>query len=389
MTDHPLLSLIIPTKDRYVYLKHLISFIDGFETDKMEVVIQDNSADNSEFIDFMKLKERPYLRYFHEPRHIPISENVDLAIAHARGEYVCFIGDDDGVLPNIIDCVKWMKKHDIDAVNPAVVIYNWPDITTTKTADISGALFYDQFSYDIREIDPEQSLLELAARGFKHIQTIPKVYQGIVKRSCMEEIFRIGGTYTPGPSPDMATAVALSFVVKKFVQIYLPVIIVGQSQHVGGGERKLKGKVKNIEDMPFLPAKAKESWDPRIPQVWCSQTVWPESASKAIQYMNKQSQVPIDYEYILAWFIQTHPMERKRAFSLSRNKAKLLFYLCYYAIGAPLMQAYTKLRNPVSNNRSQTEGRQYAVKNMNTIAEAGNYLMDTYAEFISMKSLDK
>jgi len=387
MSKLKLLSIIIPTKDRYNYLKQLVNYIDSFDTKDIELILQDNTFNNAEILDFLNQKNRTYLKYYHTKAQIPISANVDLSIKNSTGEYVCFIGDDDGVLPNIIDCVKWMKQKNIDALSPAIMIYNWPDYLDFDNEGVSAALLFDGFSFDGKMRDPLKELQALADRGFKHLHTIPKVYQGIVKRSCLDEIYKMGGTFTPGPSPDMATAVALCFVVKKFVTINVPVIFIGQSHTVGGGERNLKGAVKNIEDVPFLPPKAKDNWDKRIPKVWCSQTVWPESAIKAIQYMKGQKQIAINYEFILAWFIHTHPSQKKLAFRLSQNKIKLIGYLAYYKLGLPTLDLIAKAKF-WTNKITLIEGRENIVPGINNIEQAGNYLSKHYPNFMQMDAIN-
>ena len=383
-----ILSIVVPTKDRYKYLKHLINFIDGFSTNEIELVIQDNTFINSEIVEFLSLKHRPSLKYYHNKEQLPISLNADLAIQHSTGEYVCFIGDDDGVLPNIIDCVKWMKRKNIEALSPAITIYNWPDFLDFGKKNLSGALFYDNFSFDVEEINITKSLQKLANRGFTHIYTIPKVYQGIVKRNCLDEIYKIGKTYTPGPSPDMATAVALSFVVKKFVVINLPVILIGQCQSVGGGERALKGAVKNIDEVPFLPQNAKEYWNSRIPRVWCSQTVWPESAIKAMQYMNKESEIKINYEFILAKFIRTHQSEKKLALQLSNNRAKLSSYLIYFTIAYALIEIRSRVKSLITRKK-QNGGKNNIIRGINNIEDASNFLMSEYSTYSSIEAFNK
>lgn len=383
MTENPfLLSVVIPTKDRYKYLKKLISLIDSYNLNELELIIQDNSFDNSEIIQFLNLKPRTYLKYFYCKDSISMTENVDLAIHNSSGEYVCLLGDDDGFLPNIVNCVKWMKSNNIDALQTAVTIYNWPDFFDFEGKDTNGELHLDNFSNEINEIDCIKSLQQLSNRGFRHIYTIPKVYQGIVKRSCLDEVYKIGETYSPGPSPDMATAVALSFVVKKFITINLPVIIVGQSVHVGGGERLLKGGVKNIDDVPFLPNGAKNKWSNRIPKVWCSQTVWPESAIKAIEYMNKEKDIKINYEFILAWFIETHPEEKNMALNLSRNKVILYIYLIYYRFLAPIIYSIRRLIIFFKFNNNRIENNDNLVSDISDIEQASNYLVKRYSKII-------
>lgn len=372
----PLLSIIIPTKDRYKYLKQLICLIDSFKLERLELVLQDNTRDNSEIVDFLNDKERTFLKYFHIKESMPISNNVDLAIENSTGEYVCFIGDDDGILPNIVECVEWMKKNEIEALRPAVAIFNWPDYIDWDNEGLSGALLFDEFSFEMSEINSKSSLQALAQRGFRNIYTIPKLYQGIVKRSCLNEIYKIGKTYTPGPSPDMATAVALCFTVKKFVTINVPVILVGQCHSVGGGERTLKGMTKDIDDVPFLPKNSKIAWDERIPRVWCSQTVWPESAIKALAYMGKKNEIEINYEFILAWFVQTHPLDKRLAISLSKNKILLHFYLTYYLLNTPL----NKL-NSLFRSEKKLEGRKILVSEIENIQQASDYFLKYYASY--------
>lgn len=383
-----LLSIVVPTKDRYKYLKQLINFIDGFSTDEIELVIQDNTFNNNEILEFFSLKQRSYLKYYHNKEQLPVYLNTDLAIHHSTGEYVCFIGDDDGVLPNIVDCVKWMKRNGIEALRPAITIYNWPDYLNFGKNNLSGALLYDNFSYTFKEHNSIEELQELANSGFDHIYTIPKVYQGIVNRKCLDEIYKIGGTYSPGPSPDMANAVALSFVVKKFVAINLPVILIGQSQAVGGGERELKGGVKNIDEVPFLPKNAKENWSSRIPKVWCSKTVWPESAIKAIQYMNKEFEININYEFILARFIRTHKSEKIIAIQLSKNKAKLLYYLGQFKIERVFRTIRWRMKYFVTRKR-QFEGRDNIIRGINNIEEASDFFMKEFSDYTSIEAFNR
>ena len=103
----PLLSLVIPTKDRYYYLKYLIMLVDSFNFDDFEMVIQDNTCDNLEILKFLEGYQYSFVKYYHTKEQLSVKENSDLAILHSSGEYVCFIGDDDGITRYIVDCVKW------------------------------------------------------------------------------------------------------------------------------------------------------------------------------------------------------------------------------------------------------------------------------------------
>ena len=48
--------------------------------------------------------------------------------------------------------------------------------------------------------------------------------------------------------------------------------------------------------------------------------------------MNKESDIKINYEFILARFIHAHKSEKITAIQLSKNKSKLYFYLGHFQI---------------------------------------------------------
>ena len=100
-----LLSIVVPTKNRYYYLKFLIQLIENLHSEEIEMVIQDNSDDNKEFLEYLNLKKYNFIRYDYIEGQIPRSDNSDKGILNSTGEYICFIGDDDGVTKYIVDCV--------------------------------------------------------------------------------------------------------------------------------------------------------------------------------------------------------------------------------------------------------------------------------------------
>ena len=118
MKKEYLLSIDIPTKNRYPYLIKLLKLIESFSFKEVEVVIQDNNENNKQILDyFEEMGGKPsYVTYVWQKDPIPISLNSDYAILNSHGEYVSFIGDDDGVSKYIVDCCKWMKNNDIECV---------------------------------------------------------------------------------------------------------------------------------------------------------------------------------------------------------------------------------------------------------------------------------
>ena len=371
----PLLSIVVPTKDRYFYLEKLIELIDSFQSADIELVLQDNTADNSKILEFLSSNRHLNIRYAHKAEVIPISYNSDLAILNSTGEYVCFIGDDDGVTKYIIECVKWMRDNDIEVVVPSIVSYDWPDAYSySEFLNQSGKIVYEKFTGEIREVSALQTLYELMEQGFIHRGDLPLVYHGIVKRSVLNKIYDIGGTFFPGASPDIANGVALSLIVKNYVHVNMPIIISGASKHHAGGVKKIKNRAADIDLMTFLPPNAKKEWEKKLPKIWTGETVWAESAIKALRYMGREDLiVHVNFEYLYSTFVTFHFGIRSMAYELTSNKIYLL-----YSSSIMIIKRYINALLRMCLLKLKMKKGKCVVENVIDIIQVVSYLQEKY-----------
>ena len=299
-----LLSVVIPTKNRYKYLKHLITMIKDFQSNDIELIIHDNTADNAEILGFLSTIDYPNVSYFHVKEHLSVSQNAEQAILKSIGKYVCFIGDDDGLYPEIIDSVKEADSKGLEAFICKCVKYNWPDYIDNGRYKISGVVLEEVTKRKDGYLNVKSELNKVINDGFGTLGLLPKVYQGVVSRQLLERLYERCGTYFPGPSPDMANAVALSILTDKVYFFNRKLIITGQCKSVGGGERLLKGNLKSISDVPHLSQEDVNSWDKNLPNLWCAETIWPDSGISAMKQLDYS--YPINYTKIYARFIYRH-----------------------------------------------------------------------------------
>jgi glycosyltransferase involved in cell wall biosynthesis len=91
------------------------------------------------------------LKYIRKNDFLTVVENFQIGIDNANGEYICTIGDDDGLNPEIIELVEWAKKNNIDAVTPKFIAdYIWPDLNHEKNNSVrGGSLKIKKFSQRI------------------------------------------------------------------------------------------------------------------------------------------------------------------------------------------------------------------------------------------------
>lgn len=325
-----ILSIIIPTKNRYEYLIDSLKSIMDFDLTGIEIVIQDNSSSNKIFLDFMSSTSNNSLKYFYDKRSMPISENVDLAISNSTGEYICFIGDDDTITKNLIDTVKYMKSNKIDACNFEMSRFYWSDIEFS----VSKKPYFEYIKTDknIYQVKTKRVLMKYIKSGFQEIKMLPRIYHGILKKNVLEKIKYKTGSYNPGPSPDMANAVAASFFVQKQVFINYPLIVSGSSYKSAAG-MGVRGKHKgDLKDFEHLPKDIERNWNENLPKIWLAHTIWPQSAIEALNKMGEEEYIRnINWNKIYARTVIKH-REMFRVILKHHRKKFRIFRFIFYVI---------------------------------------------------------
>lgn len=296
-----LLSIAIPTKDRYECLKYFLQSVDSFKCDEIEVVINDNTSDNACFLEFLNSNNFNFLKYFHISEPISMSQNCDEAISHCSGKYVCLMGDDDFVTKELIDYVRYMDKRGIDAASFSErAHFSWPGVKYVRHQIPN--LFIPHFTGKERPIYGAKGIKKLISHGAAELKWVPKLYHAVVLKDRVDEIMNCIGTCFPGESPDIAVGIALSFVVKKAVVCDIPFIVSGTVPKSAGGMGAAHTHNSCIEDVPWLSKSAKEKWDKRVPAIWTGTTVYADTALKTLDAFGKREFLArFNYSYSYAF----------------------------------------------------------------------------------------
>lgn len=70
---NPLLSIVVPTKNRYMYLEEMIRMFVSFQLENTELVVQDNSDDNARFLDFiLQFEQFQNIKYYYTNDHLSV-----------------------------------------------------------------------------------------------------------------------------------------------------------------------------------------------------------------------------------------------------------------------------------------------------------------------------
>lgn len=116
MSDHPpIVSILAPAYNAGAYLGELCDSIQAQDFTDFEVVIlNDGSTDNTRERLEPYLKDRRF-RVIHWDKNRGIGEGTRHVLAEARGEFWCYPGADDVLLPGFLSHrVEWLRE-DVDA----------------------------------------------------------------------------------------------------------------------------------------------------------------------------------------------------------------------------------------------------------------------------------
>jgi glycosyltransferase involved in cell wall biosynthesis len=289
-----LLSIIIPTKNRYGTLNILISHLAKWSSQNFEIVIQDNSEDNTLFGDVLKLiKNDKRFQYNYLPLSMSAIENCNLAVKNSRGRYLCFIGDDDGIMEQSIVACEWMDRNKVDVLGCDKAGYTWPDMEHAISINnkFNGLLTINPFKGKLYQINSELELQKVIASGGQSMFRVPRLYHGFVAKSVLDSLHDLSGTYFPGPVPDMSNAVGIVPFVKKYYFTDIPLVVSGQSKNSMSGKNAVRKHQGEIKDEKSIPDRAAVEWSKEVPKYWSAPTIWAEAVIKALVNTNREERL--------------------------------------------------------------------------------------------------
>jgi glycosyltransferase involved in cell wall biosynthesis len=290
----PLLSIVIASRNRVPCAISAIQSILEIPDPRLELVVQDNS-DSRELESYVHDNiEDNRLRYRYTPPPFSSIDNFNAAVELATGEYVCLIGDDDGVNPEILEAAAWAKANDLDALTSRnMLIYRWPNtgISSTLFTKVKGGeLFISKFTGEIYEVAVKHEVSKLVRNGGVYYLSfhLPKLYHGLVRLSCMDDIQRKIGAYFGGLSPDIFSAMAISEVANRVMFIDYPLTIPGACRaalntHSGG--------IRRLEKAPHFRDRGEYRWCELVPRVYTTETIWVDSGVAALRAMGRDDLV--------------------------------------------------------------------------------------------------
>ena len=227
MTKPPLLTILIPTRNRAYYLPYAIQSALNLNNDNIEIIVSENyGSDNSweiarSFID-------PRLKVLRPDRPLPMHENFEFLLKRATGKWITFIGDDDAIMPHCADYLHYLesKYPDAEAIVTPRAYYFWE--SAYEISDKPKCFF--SFRHREKWCDSKKKLRECLDGSIDYVH-LPQIYSGgFHRRSLVQRIIRSqGGVYFRSVTPDAYSAVMAVIHTYRYLEVGVPMTWVGTS----------------------------------------------------------------------------------------------------------------------------------------------------------------
>lgn len=233
----PRFSIVIPTRERADTLRYTLQTCLVQQFPDYEIVVGDNcsSPATKQAVDAC---ESPRIRYVRSDRALSMSENWELAVSHATGEYVIVIGDDDGLLPDALEDIDCLLRHTkTRALRWERVYYSWPNIPVPDAANIVHIPLIRK-----NEVLDGNTVIKAAANYRTDYTLLPMLYNSAIHADLIMELkSRIGRVFL-SRTPDVFSGFAFAYLAGSYVSIGRPMSInAGSAKSNGVAHMHLQG----------------------------------------------------------------------------------------------------------------------------------------------------
>lgn len=222
-------TIIIPVYNSLKYLPNCIETIITQNFNNFEIIVSDdNSTDGTK--DFLSSLRHPCLRVVNPPKRMTMVENFEFALQYATGEWIMFLGGDDGLQSYFFELIEKLtliaEKKRLSIIMSSRAYYFWPGCDLLYGDE---AVSYKAFI----NVEIKKSILQsiYSLFGFQTYFELPQMYtNSVFKREVIEEAKKIqnGRMFSTVP-PDANLAAIACSLESKYLFSNIPLGWIGTS----------------------------------------------------------------------------------------------------------------------------------------------------------------
>lgn len=243
----PLFSVIIPTRARPDTLRHALRTVVAQSEQDLEIIVHE-SGDDPATTSVLSEFDDPRIRSFKTFQPVRMTENWERALQQATGDYLFFLGDDDGLLPKACTIARHiLEEQPVEILSWRPAQYFWPDFFEADARDKIISVYGTELECTLKS---SRATLYPTYHFRQYYIELPMIYNSFVSRKLITRVYRSQERYFIGSMPDVVSGVINLFYSSQFLRCNRPLSISGVSRHstghnFGSGKPELQSKVKS------------------------------------------------------------------------------------------------------------------------------------------------
>jgi glycosyltransferase involved in cell wall biosynthesis len=224
--DFPKLTIIIPTLKRPDTLYYTLRTVLNQTYSNYSIIVSDNfSSDNTK--DVVNSFNSEKISYIVTEQRLSMSHHWEFALEHVNSGYVTVLGDDDGMLPDVLQKVALIiDKHKLPAIGWRFGNFNWRGLPPYFMIPMTNYYRIVNASLEIKKIFKESI--------YNTIQ-FPSLYGGFIDINLIKKLkHQNRGFFFHSRIPDFFSGAMVAASVEKYVRLEYPVTINATSKHSTG-----------------------------------------------------------------------------------------------------------------------------------------------------------
>ena len=229
----PKLSIVVPTRERADTLIHTLRTLVTQSYTNCEFLISDNASGDGTNLAVASFSD-PRIRYLNTGVRLSMSDNWQFALGHCQGEFITYIGDDDGFLPEALSkAMSLIEDSQLDALVWKQPAYFWPGYIQPDRQNS----FWIRPARMRMAIAHGRAKLKQVMRFHEAYTALPSLYNGIVRKTLVDRAATQSqnGVFFNSICPDVFSGVALGALIGPYLLSDYPFSVMGNSHHSTGG----------------------------------------------------------------------------------------------------------------------------------------------------------
>lgn len=233
------LSVVIPTRERAETLLYTLKTVVAQDYDNLQILVSDNCSQDATK-DIVSSFQDPRITYVNTGKRLGMSSNWEFAFQYVDGDYVTYLGDDDGLLRSCcLDVSNIICDTNTEAFVWRKAEYSWPSSAFKPNS------FWVSLENKLLNID-SKLILSAVANGTISYSRLPVIYSGFISKRVLNKIKQFNGKLINSVTPDVYLGVGAASQVKNYIYSTRAFSVNGGSGKSNGQSLHRKDDFSNI-----------------------------------------------------------------------------------------------------------------------------------------------